>query len=165
VIDYVLERPHMRRFYYFTSHDTLAFSRCSDYPFDTSGLPTLRPRSPRASHWSVGINPKGVERYEHFDEAMRVLEAALAADHSTTWRGNAEVPMRRDLDESLANLGRPERLELRGSSLFVVGTNVRVSRIGNEAFCSVHFGEDEWQTFTTREAAAEAIVAWLDADG
>ena len=171
LIEYILERPHMRRFYYFTSHDNLVFSWCSEYPFYSRGLPTVTAPVGGTSFirnnafWAVQIDPGKTDLYATFEESARAIERILRTQTAPTWRGNAEVLMRRDLDEALANLGRPERLELRGSSLFVEGTNVRASRMWNEAFCTVQFAEDEREGFDTWEEAAEAIVAWLDANG
>ncbi len=169
VVEYILERPAMHRFYNYTSLTTLCFSRCSHYPFETTGLPTLT--SPAESvypeqhptRWVIRHSNDDVSLFETMEEALDALESILSADTSPTWHGSSESPLARDLNEALSNLGSRHRVAYRNPGYAIEGTDVSVLWFLDDDYCQVRWPDEDHVGFPSREDAAEWIVEQLAA--
>ncbi|NJK45331.1 MAG: hypothetical protein HC933_14610 [Pleurocapsa sp. SU_196_0] len=96
--------PIASRFFSFTSWNSLVFSRCSLYPFDTADLPVLSPARDRtdAKPYSVALMPQHLSNRNpiadacNAEEALRLIETHLARETLPSYFGDHT---RRTLEE------------------------------------------------------------------
>ncbi|WP_164009716.1 DUF6193 family natural product biosynthesis protein [Pyxidicoccus trucidator] len=93
LLERMASRPIFRRFFFFTSHDTLCFSRCPRHPFSTEGLPYISPRfkgGPMAdlteARYSAHCGERTLEGGP--EEICQFVEGILATEGDTTFYGS-----------------------------------------------------------------------------
>lgn len=171
LVEQILERPELRRFYAFTSLNALCFSKCSHYPFETRGLPMLLPKDGSPSsplvvrHRDERTSFEGTvpEVVDHLVEALRGV--------GTTWHGTAADALAEPLDAALAALGSTTRVERARDGQWTrarvrtPSVEVTLEAGSGGAFCVIR-GADRRFVAMTPEEAAQQILAWPSgADG
>ncbi|MCY1020564.1 DUF6193 family natural product biosynthesis protein [Pyxidicoccus sp. MSG2] len=96
LLERMARHPTIRRFFVFTSHEVLCFSRCPVYPFSTAGLPAVIPdqrsRAPGAgsglARYTVRASDRKLEGSA--EEVLQFVEEILTAEGDTTFYGSVE---------------------------------------------------------------------------
>jgi hypothetical protein len=91
LLERMARHPVIRRFFVFTSHEVLCFSRCPGSPFSTAGLPVIIPdqrsRAPRAdpglARYTVRAHDRKLEGSA--EEVLQFVEEILTAEGDTTF--------------------------------------------------------------------------------
>lgn len=117
LLDLIAGSEVASRFFSFTSLNSLCFSRCLLYPFDTEGMPVLGPRSAAKDAAA----------------ALRRLEDVLSRDEGRVHPGSVDDAMADEVNDALVRAGsglRAEKVQERQWSRVVVrGADGRTCRL------------------------------------
>ncbi len=110
LLERLAQQPVIRRFFTFTSHESLCFSRCPDYPFSTWGLPRVTPLLERghkpgtpASRYRVTCGKQRLEG--DAASTLRFIEEVFQAEGDTSFDGSLEDAMWQAVNQMLVASG------------------------------------------------------------
>ena len=163
LLELVVERPAISRFFSFTSLHWLCFSRSSNFPFVTDGLPVL---SPAQDGYTIEL---GQERWTGAAAATAArLEEILSATPGTPFRGNqadVDVPQ---IDAELAHQGsalRARRMQRQQwyDAWVIAGDRACEVTLGGSCHVVFHEAGVEHGSMTYDEGAAAvaAVRRWF----
>lgn len=168
-LEEVLRHPAITRFFAFTSHHRMCFSRCSDHPFATDGMPIVIP-APDGNRYTVVV---GARRWEgDVDETLELLERVLSKIADRPWHGVAAELLIEPINAELADRGSRLRLRMRQRMqwLYVIAASasheVVIDVDHGQRFCALRLDSAE-QTGLERarprsaSEAAEQLIDWL----
>ncbi|MCC6738870.1 MAG: hypothetical protein IT452_07470 [Planctomycetia bacterium] len=180
LLDRVVKSEVVSRFFSFTSLDRLCFSRCSLYPFDTSGLPIISPtagQEAKEKPYTVQFRGRSGESLAGTDgDVFKVVEAALAKETETPYFGNVDDPLPGRINREFAACGstlravpvqRQQWLEILVSASGGTRCRLHGGGLGEQISASLEGADGkeipDRQFAGDLKATVQAVIRWLGA--
>jgi hypothetical protein len=179
LIEGILDRPPIARFFSFASLDRLCFSSSSNFPFVTDGLPIILPVRSTPIRARDLADSAGQARYivelggAHHEagvtEALERIEIAVTAAPHAPFRGSRAHLVKSQVDAELIRQAKSLRLELRQSRQWyeaIMQRDRRSCTVDSRATWHAAFtaesGESFAASFPDVTVMVQAACRWLE---